>query len=124
MPTLVWHDLTALLYARTSASGVALAEALHTVSHDRLTSVLQADWSGPRLLELAWRTLFVWERGYLILDDTVLAKPFATAIEGLAWVYASQAYKAVHGLSLVLLAWTNGTVRLELTPFRGHFIST
>lgn len=114
MPTLVWHDLTALLYDRTSASGVALAEALQTVSHDRLTRLLHADWSGQRLLELACRTLFVWERGYLIIDDTVMAKPFATAIEGLAWVYSSQDHRPVYGLSLVLLIWTNGTVRLPL----------
>jgi hypothetical protein len=114
MPTLVWHYLTALLYDRTSASGVALAEALETVSHDRLTRLLQADWSGQRLLELACRTLFVWERGSLIIDDTVMAKPLATAIEGLAWVYSSQDHKPVYGLSLVLLVWTNGTVRLPL----------
>jgi len=44
----------------------------------------------------------------------VIAKPFATAIEGLAWVYASQDHKPVYGLSLVLLVWTNGTVRLPL----------
>jgi hypothetical protein len=114
MPTLVWHYLTALLYDRTSASGVALAEALETVSHDRLTRLLQADWSGQRLLELACRTLFVWERGSLIIDDTVIAKPLATAIEGLAWVYSSQDHKPVYGLSFVLLVWTNGTVRLPL----------
>jgi putative transposase len=114
MPAMVWHYLTALLYYRTSASCVALAEALQTVSHDRLTRLLQADWSGQRLLELACRTLFVWERGYLIIDDTVLAKPFATAIEGLAWVYSSQDHKPVYGLSLVLLIWTNGTVRLPV----------
>jgi hypothetical protein len=114
MPTLVWHYLTALLYDRTSASCVALAEALQTVSHDRLTRLLHADWSGQRLLELACRTLFVWERGYLIIDDTVMAKPFATAIEGLAWVYSSQDHRPVYGLSLVLLIWTNGTVRLPL----------
>ena len=71
MPALIWLYLTALLYYRTSVSCVALAEALETVSHDRLTRLLQADWSGHTLLELAFRTLFVWERGYLILDDTV-----------------------------------------------------
>jgi hypothetical protein len=114
MPTLVWHYLTALLYYRTSASCVALAEALQSVSHDRLTRLLQADWSGQRLLELTCRTLFVWRRGYLIIDDTVIAKPFATAIEGLAWVYSSQVHHSVYGLSLVLLVWTNGTVRLPL----------
>jgi hypothetical protein len=83
MPALRWLYLTALLYDRTSASCVALAEALETVSHDRLTRMLQADWSGHTLLAGAGRTLFVWERGYLIIDDTVIAKPFASAIEGL-----------------------------------------
>jgi hypothetical protein len=84
MPTLVWPYLTALLWYGTSTSGVALAEALQTVSHDRLTRMLQAEWSGQTLLELAVRPLFVWERGYLVLDDTVLPKPFATANESLA----------------------------------------
>jgi hypothetical protein len=50
MPTLVWLYLTALLYYRTSATCVAFAEALQTVSHDRLTRLLRADWSGQTLL--------------------------------------------------------------------------
>jgi hypothetical protein len=114
MPTRVWHSLTALLYYRTSVSCVALAEALQTVSHDGLTRLLQANWSGQILLELAVRTLFVWARGYLIIDDTVLPKPFATTIEGLAWVFSSQERKPVYSLSLVLLVWTNGTLRIPL----------
>lgn len=114
MPKRVWLYLTALLYYRTSVSCVALAEALETVSHDGLTRVLQADWSGQTLLELAWRTLFACERGSLIIDDTVLPKPFATAIEGLAWMYSSQERKPVYGLSLVLLVWTNGTLRVPV----------
>jgi hypothetical protein len=56
MPELIWRYLTTSLYYRTSASCVALAEALKTVSHDRLTRLLPGDWSGPRLLELAWRS--------------------------------------------------------------------
>lgn len=95
MPTLVWLYLTAILYDRTSATWVALAEALPTVSHDRLTRRLQADWSGQRLLERTLRTWFVWERGALIIDDTVVPKPFATAMEGLAWVFSSQDHKPV-----------------------------
>jgi DDE family transposase len=114
MPMLVWRYLTALLYYRTSASCVAFAEALQSVSHDRLTRMLQADWSGQRLLERAIRILFVWERGYLVLDDTVLPKPFATAMEGLAWVFSSQERRPVYGFSLVLLVWTDGTLRIPL----------
>jgi len=76
--------------------------------------MLQANWSGQTLLESAWRSLFVWERGYLIIDDTVVPKPFATAIEGLAWVYSSQERKPVYGFSLVLLIWTKGMLRIPL----------
>jgi Transposase DDE domain len=114
MPTLVWHYLTALLYDRTSGSCGALAEALETVSHDRLTRLLRGDWAGQTLLELTLRALFVWERGYLILDDTVIPKPFATARERLAWGFSSQQRKPVYGFSLVLLIWTNGTLRIPL----------
>jgi hypothetical protein len=115
MPKRVWLYLTALLYDRTSASCIALAEGLHTVSHDGLTRLSQADWSGHTRLELAWRTLFACERGDLIVDETVLPKPFATAIEGLAWLYSSQERKAVYGLSLVRLVWTNGTLRVPVS---------
>jgi hypothetical protein len=114
MPELLWLYLTALLYYRTSATCVAFAEVLPTVSHDRLTRMLQANWSGQTLLDSAFRTLFAWERGYLIIDDTVIAKPFATAIEGLAWVFSSQERRPVYGLSLVLLVWTDGTLRVPL----------
>jgi hypothetical protein len=114
MPTLVWLYLTALLYYRTSATCVAIAEALETVSHDRLTRMLQADWSGHTLREGACRTLFVWQRGYLLLDDTVMAKPFATAMEGLAWVFSSQERRPVYGFSLVLWVWTTGVLRIPL----------
>jgi putative transposase len=114
MPELIWLYLTALLYYRTSSSCVALAEALETVSHDRLTRLLQGSWSGHTLLEVACRTLFVWERGFLIIDDTVIPKPFATAIDGLAWVFSSQERRPVYGLSLVLLIWTDGTLRVPL----------
>ena len=114
MPTLVWLYLTALRYYGTSANCVALAEALAPVSHDRLTRLLQGDGSGQRLLELAWRTLFVWDKGDLIIDATVLPKPFAPALEGLAWGFSSVERQPVYGRSLVRLVWTHGTRRIPL----------
>jgi Transposase DDE domain len=114
MPELLWLYLTALRYDHPSVSCVALAEALETGSHARLTRLLQADWSGHTRLALALRPLFVWERGALLIDDPVLSKPFATASEGLAWVFSSQERKPMDGRSLVLLVWTNGPRRSPL----------
>jgi hypothetical protein len=115
MPALIWLSLTALLDDRPEAPCVAMSEALPIVSHDRLTSMLQADWSGQTRLESACRLLVVWERGSLILDDTVIPKPWATAMERLVWGFSSQARRPVDGFSLVLLVWTDGTRRI---PFR------
>jgi hypothetical protein len=60
MPELLWLYLTGLLYYRTSGSCVALAEALETVSHDRLTRLLQGDWSGQTLLYKRQVALSAW----------------------------------------------------------------
>jgi hypothetical protein len=43
MPALICLYLTALLCDRTTATCVAMSEALQTVSHDRLTRTLRAD---------------------------------------------------------------------------------
>jgi hypothetical protein len=114
MSTLVWRSRTALLSDRTSPTCGAWAAVVQTVSHDRLTSMRPADWSGPTLLERACRTLFVWERGSRIMDDTVVPTPFATAMEGLAWVFSSQEHQPLDGFSVVLLIWTEGRVRSPL----------
>jgi hypothetical protein len=116
----VWRYRTAWLSYRTSAPCVELAEALPTVSPDRLTRMLQADWSGHRLLESAFRALFVWERGYLIIDDTVVPQPFATAMEGVAWVFSSPQRQPGYGVSVVLLIWTDGSRRIPLGLRRWH----
>jgi hypothetical protein len=102
MPELMRLYLTAMLSARTLASGVALPEALKPVSPDRLTRLPPAAWSGHILLELACRTLFVWERGSLRLEDTGIPQPFAPAMEGLAWACSRQERQPVDGLALVV----------------------
>jgi hypothetical protein len=85
-----------------------------TVSHDRLTRLLRANGSGPPLLEHACRTRFVWEPGDLILDDTVIPKPFATPMDRLAWVFSNRKRRQVYGFSLGLLVWSDGTLRIPL----------
>jgi hypothetical protein len=85
MPKRVWLSRTAWLYDRPSATCVALAEAVQTVSHDRLTRLLQRDWAGHPRLDVVCRTLFVWHRGLLMIDATGLPQPLASAIEPLAW---------------------------------------
>ena len=75
MPEPLWIYLMALLYLTNVTTCSAIADAFDSVSHDRLTRMLQGPWSGHTLLDLALRLLFTVAGGYLIVDDTVVAKP-------------------------------------------------
>jgi len=104
----------ALLYLTNLTTCSAISDAFDSVSHDRLTRMLQGPWSGHILLDLALRTLFTVAGGYLIVDDTVVAKPYARLLGEAAWVWSNKDRKILFGVSVVLLVWTDGQIRIPL----------
>ena len=114
MPEPVWIYLMALLYFTNMTTCSAIADAFDSVSHDRLTRMLQGTWSGHRLLDLALRALFTVAGGYLIVDATVVAKPSARLLGEAAWVWSHKDRKVLFGVSVVLLVWTDGQSRIPL----------
>jgi putative transposase len=114
MPEPLWIYLMALLYFTRVTTCSAMADAFDSVSHDRLTRMLQGPWSGHILLDLALRALFTVAGGYLIVDDTVVAKPYARLLGEAAWVWSTKDRKVLFGVSVVLLVWTDGQRRLPL----------
>jgi Transposase DDE domain len=114
MPEPLWIYLMALLYFTHITTCSAIADAFDSVSHDRLTRMLQGTWSGHILLDLALRTLFTVAGGYLIVDDTVVAKPYARRLGEAAWVWSNKERKVLFGVSVVLLVWTDGQIRIPL----------
>lgn len=114
-PTLTY--LKGLLYTTGRITCAALARKLATgISHDQLSRVLkQAEKKGQTLLKhLALASFDKLKGGYLIIDDTVVEKFFAKRIANLAWVWSSKQNRAVLGLSLVVLCWSNGTVTIPI----------
>jgi putative transposase len=114
MPEPLWIYLMALLYFTNITTCSAISDAFDSASHDQLTRMLQGTWSGHTLLNLALRLLFTVAGGYLILDDTVVEKPYARLLGEAAWVWSSKQRKVVFGVSVVLLVWTDGQVRIPL----------
>jgi Transposase DDE domain len=120
MPEPLWIDLMALRYFTHITTCSAIADAFDSVSHDRLTRMLQGTWSGHTLLDLALRLLFTVAGGYLIVDDTVVAKPYARLLGKAAWVWSHKDRKVLFGVSVVLLVWTDGQLRIPLAFRVGH----
>ena len=114
MPEPLWIYLMALLYLTNMTTCAAIADAFDSVSHDRLTRMLQGTWSGHRLLDLALRALFPVAGGYLSVDDPVVAKPYARLLGEAAWVWSQKDRKVLFGVSVLLLVGTDGQLRLPL----------
>ena len=84
-------------------------------SHDALTRVLRRNFG--------WITFWRWliqklfgslAGGWIIIDDTVLAKPFGRKFPQASVVFSSCLEAHVFGYNIVFLCWCNGKVTLPL----------
>src|SRR5919198_5433294 len=94
MPEPLWIYLMALLYFTKVSTCLSIAEVFAEASHDRLTRMLNGGWSGQKLLDRAQRVLFTVVGGYLIVDDTVVDKPYAQLLSEAGVVGAREGNKA------------------------------
>lgn len=114
MPEPVWIDLMALLYFTRVSTCVTISEAFTHATHDCLTRLRNGRWAGQILLAVALRTLLTVSGGWRIIDDTVVAKPYARWLGEAAWVWSNKDKKVLFGVSVVLLVWTDGQVRIPV----------
>lgn len=85
-------------------------------SHDRLTRTLHRCFDWERVVLLVIQRLFgVLEGGYLIIDDSAIAKPHAKKLEGASFVYSSSEDRTVYGYQVVVLCWSNDLMTIPLS---------
>jgi hypothetical protein len=104
----------ALLYFPRVSTCMSIAEAFAHATHDRLTRLRNGCWSGHRRLAVAWRTLLTVARGSLIVEATGVAQPSACRLGEVARVGSDTDKRVIFGVSVVLLVWTAGQVRMPV----------
>jgi hypothetical protein len=70
------------------------------------------DWSSELFKRLP--SLLRGKRGWLIIDDTVVAKPFSQKLEALSRHWSSSDGCYLTGINCVLLIWTDGDTRVPV----------
>jgi len=79
------------------------------ISHDALQRLLQIEREWNRLFRKNYGHLLGKNCGYLIIDDTVLEKPFSSELELLAWLWSTSKKSCVYGIGTVFVIWTDVT---------------
>jgi putative transposase len=105
----------AILLTEGNFSCVKAAQGIGLFSHDQLTRELAKEVAYTAILTPLED---LPKEGELSTDDTVIAKPHATEIEGLEYTYSSSDDKVVFGMSVFLGTWRAGgklyLVKVEL----------
>jgi len=95
------------------------------ISHDKLQRLLQ--------IEQLWNLYLIKQYGhliknfcslkykkavktktFLIIDDTVIAKPFSKELEILSWLWSSSDQRYLYGMNVVFVLWTDGNTRFPI----------
>jgi len=79
------------------------------VSSYQVKRILDKKWDEQKELEKYITSLDIdWSKGWLMIDDTIIEKPFAKNIKCVYWQYSSKNSDFVTGISLTVLLWSDG----------------
>lgn len=97
-----------------SATGISCALAL--VSHDTLTRMLSnPGWVSHQFMQASIKLVALMRgKGWLIIDDTLIPKPFAKLIAFCGWDFDHAQNRNVFGIRLVFIVWSNGWISVPL----------
>lgn len=85
------------------------SELFTNISSYQLKRFLDREWNENQKLEEYIKSLNIdWSTGWLMGDDTIIEKPYAEKIECVYWQYSSKNKGFIEGISLTVLAWTDG----------------
>jgi hypothetical protein len=105
--------VTGLLLLDARPSQMRISQVLPAREHDALNRLLRTGPLSTRallagLVALVGGLSRTWgTRGYLVVDDVVLEKPFAKRLPWAAWTYSYAKKRKVYGCHIVLLSWTS-----------------
>lgn len=97
-----------LLSTQTNYTLTYFADHVKKFSHDRINRYLRGERLRPSLVwDNVKQDIILSDEGYLIFDDTVLDKRYASCIEGVRAQYSGNAKDIINGIGVVSCVYVN-----------------
>jgi hypothetical protein len=107
--------ITGLVLLDRRQNGERMAAWLPARAHDALNRLLRV---GPFSSRRVMNCLIAWAkvigRGYLVIDDVVVEKPFSRTCAWIGWTYSTSQRRKLFGFHVVVLLWCSGGWRLPV----------
>ena len=89
------------------------------ISHDKIYHLLSGNNKfGLILSAFSKRMVAKYSQntnGFLIIDDTLISKPFGVMLEGLMYLYSVITRQTTKGLTFVAISWSDGRIKIPLS---------
>lgn len=104
------------LVTQHNVTSTAIAASVGILSHDQLSRMLHSlSWSISQGAILSVRLVeALGVEGYLIIDDVLIPKPFASKIAFCFWDHDHSLKRHTFGQRLVFVVWSNGRITIPL----------
>lgn len=110
----LYQILTCFVEAIKHSSLSAMAQQSLEVDYRLLIGFFHQAFEAQSLLQMAWKQMFTLSAGYLILDEIVIEKSKAGALRLVKRRWKSAGGYVTPAISVVLLLWSNGSLRIPL----------
>jgi hypothetical protein len=119
VPARLWLAMAVYLtglITQTNVTATAIAASVGLISHDGLSRLVQGlGWTLGQGASLAVRLVqALGVEGYLVLDDVLIPKPFASLIAFGGWDYDHSLKRHAFGQRLVFVVWSTGWLVIPL----------
>lgn len=90
------------------------------VSHDKLQRLLVFEGEWNKYIQKHYSCLLKLRKSsskkktYLIIDDTVIAKPYSKELDLLSWIFSPSDRQYLYGINVVFVIWTDGNTRFPI----------
>jgi hypothetical protein len=90
------------------------------VSHDRFQRLLLFEGKWKKYIQKHYSQLIKLRESsskkkmYLIIDDTVIAKPYSKELDLLSWIFSPSDRQYLYGINVVFVIWTDGQTRFPM----------
>ena len=90
------------------------------VSHDKLQRLLIFEGKWNKYIQehygclIKLRKTSSKKKTYLIIDDTVIAKPYSKELDLLSWIFSPGDRQYLYGINVVFVIWTDGKTRFPI----------
>lgn len=86
----------------------------YDMAHDAINRMLNREDLSPDDVWVSAKEQVDMKSGFLVVDDTVLDKPYANKIELVRWQYSGLHHDVVKGIGLITMLWTDGEKHVPL----------